>query len=112
MVVLIRLLSVAVLVWSLTGCRAREIQVEAPASPPDVPVPVAVAVTHPSVPPPPPVSGPEDRLWVSLQAHLGRSDQSGSLTLHGAGGPLSLRDASGRDWSGSVLTITDRKSVV
>ena len=109
MVVLIRLLSVAVLVWLSTGCRAREIQAEAPASPPDVPVPVAVAVTHPSVPPPPPLSGPEDRLWVSLQAHLGRSDQSGPLTLHGAGGPLSLKDASGRDWSGSVLTITWRR---
>ena len=101
--VLIRLLSVAVVLWSSTGCRAREIQPEAPVSPPMASVPVAV--THPSVPPPPPVSGPEDRLWVSLQAHLGRSDQSGPL--HGAGSPLSLKD-SGRDWSGSVPTITWR----
>ena len=105
MSVLIRLLSVAVLVWSSTGCRAREIQAEGPVSPPQVPM----AVTHPSVPPPPPVNGPEDRLWVSLQAHLGRPDQSGPLTLHGAGSPLSLSDASGRDWSGSVLTITWRR---
>ena len=67
-----------------------------------------MAVTHPYVPPPP-VNGPEDRLWVSLQAHLGRPDQSGPLTLHGAGSPLSLSDASGRDWSGSVLTITWRR---
>ena len=99
--VLIRLLSVAVVLWSSTGCRARELQPEAPVSPPMASVPVAV--THPSVPPPPPVSGPEDRLWVSLQAYLGRSDQSGPLTLHGAGSPLSLKDASGRDWNASAL---------
>ena len=106
---MIRLLSLTLLVCIGLGCRARE-QAEAVQSTvtePAVVEPVQAA-THSPVADPPPVEGLEPVLWVALEDHLGAASTAAPLNLRAFAGSLTLRDATGKQHSGSTFAITWR----
>ncbi|MGB1775550.1 MAG: SpoIID/LytB domain-containing protein [Synechococcus sp.] len=112
---MLRLISLAALLFVTAGCRARELAQPSPGDPADGSAPsaeqrAAVPPTHRPIPPPPPATSSNATLWVALADHLGVAPQASPLDVVSAGAPLQLRDASGRRWSASSAQV--RWSVV
>ena len=115
----IRLLSLALLFWMTSGCKARDIAsdpVVSPSSsqatvnaPAPVAAPVTVVATHRLVPEPPAALGQQPLLWVALADHLGGRATAAPLRLNSAGEALTLIDSTGRQWSGPSVVITWRE---
>ncbi len=66
--------------------------------------------THQVVPPPPQPNATGSTLWVALADHLGGQPKAPVLRLQSAAGPLTLRDARGREWTDARLTISWRSA--
>ena len=107
---MIRLLAFALLLGLASGCRADEVRLRSqPEGPAVRPAPVpAIPLTHRAVPAPPPVRGRGAVLWVSLTAHLGSRADAGPIRLRAAAGALTVRDGSGRSWTGPSFDVTWR----
>lgn len=106
---MIRILSLVLLLWMASGCRAREQEIVQPSTQPEAVSRAPVQLpTHAVVPAPPPLSAVNPVLWVALEDHLGKASSAAVLPLRSAGAPITLQDAAGDRWVGSSFTISWR----